>query len=114
MHGDARPGGVEEGFGALFEGVARPRPHGGGRVREQPLRESLLERAAGLGPVQGAGASTARLAITLDGKVLALPYLTRPITDSKITINGPPTLFTRAYTWSAPAVPMSPSGRPGP
>ncbi|MGW5412366.1 hypothetical protein [Actinomadura geliboluensis] len=113
MHGDARPGGVEECLGALFEGVAYSCPHGG-RVREQPFRESLLERAASLGPVQGAGASTARLAITLDGEVLALPYLTRPITDSKITINGPPTLFTRAYTWSAPAVPMSPSSRPGP
>jgi hypothetical protein len=52
LHGHARPGGVEEGLGALFEGVAHPRPHSG-RVREQPFREGLLPRPAGLGQVQG-------------------------------------------------------------
>jgi hypothetical protein len=39
-------------LGALFEGVTYPRPHGCG-VRGQPFREGLLERAAGLGQVQG-------------------------------------------------------------
>ncbi|WIX76235.1 hypothetical protein QRX50_32835 [Amycolatopsis carbonis] len=51
MPGDVSPGGVEEGLGALFAGVAHPRPHGCG-VREQAFREGLLERAAGLGQLQ--------------------------------------------------------------
>jgi hypothetical protein len=52
LHGDAGPGGVEEGLSALFEGVAHSCPYRG-RVREQPFREGLLQRAAGLGQVQG-------------------------------------------------------------
>jgi hypothetical protein len=32
--------------------LAHPRPHSG-RIREQPFREGLLKRAAGLGQVQG-------------------------------------------------------------
>ncbi len=50
--GDVRPGGVEEGVGALFEGVPHACPHDG-RVREQPLREGLLQGAPGLGQVHG-------------------------------------------------------------
>ncbi len=42
---------VEEGFGALGEGVPHPFPHRR-RVREQPFREGLLTRATGLGRVQ--------------------------------------------------------------